>query len=322
MSFISVSLSILIVNWNSRDYLRKCLETVRATCADLVPQVVVVDGGSFDGCVEMLAVEFPEVEFVQSPDNIGFGRSNNLGFHRVTGEVLLLLNPDTELKPGALRSLLVQLAELPQAGLLGPRLLNANGTLQTSCVQALPTPLNQFLDLDFLRRRFPQWALWGNREAFAARQPVPVEAVSGACMLLHADTFRQLGGFASHFFMYGEDLDLCARVRAAGRKVYHVPGAEVIHHGGGSSGGTFSKFSTVLMRQSVFLFIRSHQGRIAACAYRLLMALSAGLRVLLLAPACCLVGGRSSGSRFPALRKWFSVLRWSVGGERWVRKYA
>lgn len=316
-----MSLSVLIVNWNSRDYLRKCLQAIRVTSADLVTQVVVVDGGSFDGCDEMLAAEFPHVEFVQSPDNIGFGRSNNLGFQRVTGDFLLLLNPDTELKPDALRAMHVQLCELPQAGLLGPRLLNSDGTLQTSCVQAQPTPWNQFLDLNFLRRRFPQWSLWGNREAFTARQPVSVEAVSGACMLLHSDTFRQLGGFASHFFMYGEDLDLCARVRAAGRKVYHVPGAEVIHHGGGSSAGTFSKFSTVLMRQSVYRVIRSHQGRIAAGSYRLLMALSAFVRVLLLAPVCCLAGGRASGARYSAVRKWFSVLRWSIGGERWIRKY-
>ena len=104
-----MKLSILIVNWNSKDYMRECLHSISGTCGHLSPQVVVVDGGSFDGCAEMLAAEFPEVEFVQSPENIGFGRSNNLGFERVTGEALLLLNPDTELQPGAVDALLTAL---------------------------------------------------------------------------------------------------------------------------------------------------------------------------------------------------------------------
>src|SRR5688572_28797322 len=101
-------LSILIVNWNSKDYLRKCLQSIRTTCAELSPQIIVVDG-SFDGCGQMLAAEFPEVEFVQIAENLGFGRSNNLGFERVTGDNLLLLNPDTELKAGAVQALLCKI---------------------------------------------------------------------------------------------------------------------------------------------------------------------------------------------------------------------
>ena len=95
-----MSVSILIVNWNSKDMLRECLRSIRDTCADLVSQIVVVDGGSYDGCGEMLASEFKDVEFVQSKHNVGFGRANNIGLARITGEVVWVLNPDTEVLPG------------------------------------------------------------------------------------------------------------------------------------------------------------------------------------------------------------------------------
>ncbi len=101
-----VKLSVVIVNWRSKDFLRRCLKTLQTTCGEHQPQIVVVDGASFDGCAEMLAAEFPAVDFVQSSTNIGFGRCNNLGFSRVTGEALLLLNPDTELRENAVSTLL------------------------------------------------------------------------------------------------------------------------------------------------------------------------------------------------------------------------
>jgi GT2 family glycosyltransferase len=314
-----LSLSILIVNWNSKQHLRKCLETVRATCADLAPQIVVVDGASFDGCGEMLAAEFPEVEFVQSAENVGFGRANNLGFGRVTGEALLLLNPDTEVPPGALQTLLAELKRRPDAGIVAPRLLNSDGSLQSSCVQSFPTPLNQLLDAELLRRWFPQSRLWGTAQAFAATAPVPVEAVSGACMLLRSEVFRQVGGFSPEFFMYGEDMDLCARVRGLGLANYHVPGVRVTHHGGGSSGGEFSRFATVLLRHSIHRFIRKHQGRMAAAVYRSFMLGNSLARLALLFPLCLAARGAHRGA---ALRKWLAVFRWGAGLERWTARYS
>ena len=280
-----MTVSILIVNWKSKDYLRQCLCTVRATCGSIFPQIVVVDGASFDGCAEMLATEFPEVEFVQSRENIGFGRSNNLGFARVSGEALLLLNPDTELRENAVSLLLKHLEELPGAGILGVRLLNSDGSLQTSCVQSLPTPLNQALASESLRRLFPNSRLWG---ISALRQSAPseVEAVSGACMMMRSETFRQVAGFNPDYFMYGEDMDLCARIRHLGLKVYHLPMVEIIHHGGRSSTGVFSKRTAVCMRASVHRFIRAHQGAGSALGYRFLMSVSSLVRLALLLPGC------------------------------------
>ena len=139
MSSGTPTVSILIVNWNSKDLLRQCLISIRETCADLATQVVVVENGSFDGCAELIAAEFPEVDFIQSPDNIGFGCANNLGLASVTGDAVWVLNPDTEVMPGALQTLLDELETRPDAGIVSPKQLNTDLTLQTS-VHALPTP--------------------------------------------------------------------------------------------------------------------------------------------------------------------------------------
>jgi len=307
------SISILIVNWKSTEYVRRCLHTIQATCTDLNPQIVIVDGGSFDGCGKMLAAEFPQVEFIQSPDNRGFGRSNNLGFEKVNGDYLLLLNPDTELKAGSIQKLLVEIGRTQGTGLVGPRLLNSDGTLQTSCVQSLPSPWNQALDAEGLRRLWPNSRLWGVGAAFQSKEPTEVEAISGACMLLKSETFRRIGGFSSEFFMYGEDMDLCAKVHRLGLKVLHVPSSEVIHHGGGSSKTQANQFSTVMMRVAGQTYMSLNHGRAMAFLYRFLQAISATVRLIILIPSYVLSAGPRRYSAKTSLRKWWYVLRWSIG---------
>lgn len=311
------SLSIVIVNWRSKDYLRGCLRAVAATCADLSPEVVVVDGASFDGCEEMLAAEFPHVHFVQSQENIGFGQCNNLGFSHTTGEVVVFLNPDTELQPGSVQRMLTELQSRPQAGLIAPRLLNTDRSLQTSCVQAFPTPLNQALDSDLLRAVFPNSRLWGTGQAFTRREPVVVEAVSGACMLIPAEIYRQLGGFSSHYFMYGEDMDMCYRLRQAGLEVVHVPDAEVVHHGSASSSQQVTHFSTVLIRSTNFINLKLNHGLLTARWYWLLQILSAVVRLMVAAPFAALLPPCSlrAVARRTTL-KWWYILQWAVGIDR------
>ncbi len=313
-------LSIIIVNWKSKDYVRKCLASLQGRLEGISHEIIVVDGGSFDGCGEMLAREYPSVIFVQSPTNVGFARANNLGFQRASGEFVWFLNPDTEVTGDGVQTLLGSFDGLPDAGLLGGRLLNTDGSLQTSCVQAIPTPLNQVLDSEFLRRVFPNSRLWATTALMTAQRPTVVEAVCGACMMMRREVFRRVGGFSSHYFMYGEDLDLCFKVRAAGLQVYYVPGAAIVHHGGGSSKGEGSKFSVVMMREAMYRFLRHHRGWLSAMSYRLGMMLNAGLRLVLILPLL-LVRSRSvvqhgSGS----LRKWLGILRWSIGLESWSQR--
>jgi GT2 family glycosyltransferase len=307
--------SVLIVNWNSCEFLRKCLTSLNTTSAEIIDEIVVVDGASFDGCERMLSNEFPRVKFYQSPINVGFGRANNIGFRLVSNERVLLLNPDTEVLPGAINALLNALAVLPSPGILGPRLLNSDGSVQESCVQSFPTPINQALDSELLRKIFPRSNLWGNYKALNSDKPVAVEAVSGASMLLHSDTFRKVGGFSPEFFMYGEDLDLCAKVRRSGLRVYHVPEARLIHHGGGSSSGDFRKFSTLMMRNAVRQVIHNHRGRTAAAAYSAAIAMSALFRLAVLLPGHLGSLIARPHSRTQSLNKWLSIFRWSLGLE-------
>lgn len=308
-----MSLSCLIVNWNSKHYLKECLRSIYRTCPHLIDQVVVVDSGSMDGCGVMLASDFPHVEFIQLEENVGFGIANNVGFERIRGDLLLLLNPDTEVSLGAVERLIDALLSLPAAGIVGPKLLNSDGSLQTSCVQAAPGPLNQALDCNFLRGLFPAWSLWGTCAAFAASEPVEVQAVSGACMLVRSDTFRRLGGFRSEFFMYGEDMDFCFRVRGLGLKIYHVPTVIVVHHCGGSSARRESQFSTVMMRVSGEAYMRLNHGTASAVLYRTLQGLSALVRLGLLLPAVLMLQGSKRSSALASLKKWWAVLRWVTG---------
>ena len=317
-----MSVSVLIINWKSKDYLRECLKSIENTAKELVTQIVVVDGGSFDGCSEMIASEFPSVQLVQSQENLGFGKSNNLGFEHVTEEYLFLLNPDTELKPNALQQMLATISKSSNVGIVGARLLNTDGSLQTSCVQAFPTPQNQAFDSEFLRRLFPKSSWWGTYNAFSSRGTVEVEAVSGAAMLMQSETFRKTGGFDKQFFMYGEDMDLSAKTRYASLKVIYNPSAEIIHHGGGSSSTEFSEFSTVFMRESIHYFIRKHQGPRAAVLYRFLMGASAVLRVSTLSVRQIFVSSRKKSESQSSVRKWIAILRWALGFENWVKSYA
>jgi GT2 family glycosyltransferase len=312
-------LSVIIVNWNSKDYLRQCLQSLYANTRGIAFEVIVVDGASFDGCGEMLAREFPAVKFIQSEKNIGFARANNLGVSQAEGSHLLFLNPDTELLEDSIRILMESLESLPRAGAVGCKLLNTDRTLQTSCVQAFPTVLNQALNSEYLRTRFPGWKMWGTA-ALSARpeKPAVVEFVSGACILTRRKTFAAAGGFTETYFMYGEDADLCFKIKQLGGDVYYVPATAMVHHGGSSSRQAKSNFASIMMSESVYRFLKLNRGRLIAVVFRLVTSiLSVGrlLLILILMPFSKGAVVRHGGG---SLGKWFAILRWGLGLERWA----
>jgi len=315
------SLSVVIVNWNSKDCLRQCLRSIELNGEGLATQVIVVDGGSFDGCDEMLSNEFPWVEFIQSKENIGFGRCNNLGADKATGKYLLLLNPDTELKSGALPALIQALQTLPKAGAIGARLLNTDGSLQTSSVQALPTPINQALDSNLLRQLFPKSKLWSTYEAYHSDAPTAVEAVSGACIAVSRSLFKQIGGFSHEYFMYAEDMDLCKKIETADYIVYHQPLAIVTHHGGGSSSTTFSKFGVVMNLEALAVYMHKSRGNASKTIFKLLMAGSASIRLLPLCLAWPFSPANRRSQISASIRRWKFTLSWALCRENWANDY-
>jgi GT2 family glycosyltransferase len=318
-----IALSIIIVNWNSKDYLQRCVASIVTQPTRVPFEIVVVDSGSFDGCDAMLRQFFPHVRFIQSRDNIGFAAANNLGVEAAFGETLLFLNPDTEVGEGVIDHLYEILSASPDVGILGPRLLNTDGSLQTSCVQVMPTILNQLFDFDILQRRFPNWPLWRTAAALEGQEsPVEVEALSGACMIARREAFVRIGGFCTDYFMYAEDIDLCWKARRAGYRNFYDPGANVVHHGGGSTQRGRSHFHEVMIPESLSRLLCKTHGRTYSVLYRIALSASAVVRILLLGlslPAGCLT--RKTRRWTVMLKKWSAILRWGLGMESWVKKF-
>ncbi len=311
-----MDISIIIVNWNSSDYLGKCLSSIHENTDGPGFEVIVIDNASYDGSAEMVGKEFPRVRFVQSDKNLGFAGANNAAFEHSTGDAVLFLNPDTVIVGDAIKVMHGHLHSLPGAGAVGCRLLNSDRTLQTSCVQPFPTLLNQMLNIGILKARTRDLKLWGKSALFQnSGRPEQVEVVSGAAVMVKRDLFERVGRFTEDYFMYTEDIDLCYKLLHAGFRVYHVNDAVIIHHGGGSSKRTVvSHTSAVWMRQSIHTFFHMRKGRSAARLYRLSMAVAAVPRMLIMR---VLMKRDRGGSVYfeKTFDKWDAILRWSLGME-------
>ena len=317
-----MQLSIIIVNWNSTEPLSVCLSSLFNADLNTNFEVIVVDNASYDGCREMLLNHFPTVQYVQCTENLGFARANNLGSAYAKGKVLLFLNPDTKIVGDAIQSMMGVFSKYPDAGIVGCRLLNEDLTIQTSCVQAFPRVFNETLDSEVLRSAFPRSSLWGTAALMEPKSTTtPVECVSGACLMIRHDVFDQVGMFSPEYFMYVEDRDLCYKVFEAGLKTYFNNAAEVVHFGGNSSDArSESQFSTLMRQQSLLTFMSQRHGRWRARIYRIAMCINATSRL-------CLIGtvhiGELLGLRIPArnsFKKWYCVLRWSLGMESWTAR--
>jgi GT2 family glycosyltransferase len=311
-----MDLSILIVNWKSAAFLRECLRSIYATAGSVRFEVIVVDNASFDGSEQMVRREFPGVTFIQSKENLGFAGANNAAFACSIGRNVLFLNPDTELRGNALEVMCATLDSVPDAGIVGCKLLNSDLSVQTSCIQAFPSILGEVLDFEFLRALFPNSPLWGMQALGApGNQPAVVEVISGACLMIRRAVFEQVGQFSVGYFMYAEDTDLCYKVAQSGWRNYFVGGATVIHHGGRSSSSRPDHFAAVMMRESRLTFMRTRRGRGYAFCYRCATTLIAAVRILMLVAALPFTNVARS------LVKWFKILRWSLGLESWASTY-
>ena len=309
-----MDLSIIIVNWNSEDYLEACLKTVYQQVRDCSYEVIVVDNASEDDCGAMLGKKFPEVKFFQSGENLGFARANNLGFQESSGDCLLFLNPDTEVLGDAVVRMLSRLRSNRSVGAGGARLLNTDRSLQTSCIQAFPTISNQVLDSDFLRRLFPQWSGWGMQALFTKTgSRAEVEAISGACFMVKRSVFQEVGLFSTQYFMYSDDLDLSYKIHQAGYSIHCFGDCEIVHHGGKSSSRQEVDFTSLWQKESMLYFFRATRGSWYCALYRVSIAIAAVLRM---AAIVFMSLFRRRIDRKPlksVLRKWSTIFCWSAG---------
>jgi GT2 family glycosyltransferase len=301
-----LDLSIICVNWNSVDYLLECIPSVYEYTRGISFEIIVVDNASPLGDVNVLKQRFPDIVLIQSKENLGFAGANNLGVRQAKGQCVVFLNPDTKLVSPALDMMLHSLQSLPDGGIVGCKLLNGDLSMQTSCVMLYPTILNQFLQVEYLRLRWPRF--WGIGALFSENPcPVKVQAISGACMLMRREVFEKVGMFSEDYFMYAEDLDLCYKVARAGFSNYYVGEATIVHYAGKSSQ---PDWQTVMKVRSELRFCVKNYGRFYGVIFRIASTVNAIARLLVI------VGLRSFSNdlgRKEALRsaavKWTAVIR-------------
>ena len=229
-------LSVCLANWNTRADLEQALTSLLRPEPGVAVEVIVVDNASHDGSPDMVRTRFPAVTLIESGENLGFARGYNRAAAHATGRHLLILNPDTVVHPGALKTLVDFLDTHPEAGAIGPRLLDGDGSLQFSC-RRFPTPMAALFRNTVLGRlvggeHFTRDYLMADWDHSSTR---PVDWISGAAMCIPGKVWRQVGGFDETFFMYAEDMDWCLRAHRAGYEIYYVPTATIIHHIGRSS---------------------------------------------------------------------------------------
>lgn len=227
--------SVIIVSYNTRELLLQCLDAVeRGT--EVPHEVIVVDNGSRDGSPDAVEQRFPDTVVIRQ-QNVGFGRGNNAGLQQAGGRFVLLLNSDVLVRPQCVDRLADYLLVHPEVGAVGPRLIRPNGELDLACKRGFPTPRASFFRVIGLSRLFRHSRFFNayNLGNLDEREEHEVDAGTGACLLVRRSTIDQVGFFDPDFFMYGEDLDLCFRIKDGGWKVVYLPTAQAVHLKGQST---------------------------------------------------------------------------------------
>ncbi len=274
-----MQLSIIIVNWNTKDLLVKSLDSIFAFPPPGDFDVWVADNASTDGSAEAIRKQFPQVRLITSQENLGFAGGNNLAIRQASGRYILLLNPDTEVKRGALTRLVDFMDAHPEAGAAGPQTLNPDNTLQTSCYP-LPTLSREFWRLFHLDKIRPYGVYDMSR--WDTSDPRPVEVLMGSCIIIRREALEQVGLFDEDYFMYTEEVDLCYRLKKKGWQLFWVPRARILHYGGQSTQQIASEMFIQLYKSKI-MFFRKHYGYLAGVAYKMILV-SAALARLLISP--------------------------------------
>lgn len=268
-------LSVIIVNWNTCALLAECIAAVEREAASIPHDIWVVDNGSSDGSVAMLRRDFPHVQVIESPVNLGFARANNLAMQKSAGRYWLLLNTDALVQSGSIQALLQTAEAAPRAGVVGAHLLNPDGAFQASHTR-FPTLWQEFLILSTLGRRLlrPWYPSHGPEEE---KGPQRVDYVEGACMLVRREAVEEVGGLDEGYFMYAEEVDWCKRMQITGWEVWYAPAAKVVHIGGASSAHRKTSREADLYRSRVRYF-SIHHGRAQAELLKAMIVLFTGAK--------------------------------------------
>lgn len=301
-----MDISIIIINWNTRELLLDCLRSVHATSKGLSIETIVVDNGSVDGSGQAVEERFPQVKLIRNAENRGFARACNQALAGARGRYLLFLNSDTLLTDGSLQGLVAFMDATPEAGICAGQYLNADGSKQNS-FDNFPTLATELLNKTLLRTLFPVRYPSKKKEY---REPRAVDSVIGACMLVRAEAVREAGPLDEDYFFFMEETDWCFRMHRLGWKIYHLPQITVYHLQGKSKEKDPSK-AWIEYYRSLYIFFQKHRSPLSYCLLRAVRTGKLLVNVLLVSAGLLLTLGRGRGlkRRFAIYR---DVLVWHI----------
>jgi GT2 family glycosyltransferase len=266
-----IDLSILVVNWNTKEYLLSCLKSIFEKGERILREVIVVDNGSQDGSVSEVKKAFPSVHLIENERNLGFAKAVNQGLQKASGRYVLLLNSDTQVKNETIERLISVMEAHSDVGIAGAQLLNSDSSRQNS-IANFPSLATELFNKSLLKWLFPKTFPGKERDS---HEPIEVDSVIGACMMARPDAIHQVGPLDEDYFLFLEETDWCYRMKKAGWKIYHVPQAEVYHFQG-KSAARDKKRARVEYFRSRYHFFKKNRG---GC---LCFILAVGLMVRLL----------------------------------------
>ncbi len=271
--------TIIIVTWNSRTDLVRCLPSIPAAASGCSHDLIVVDNASADGTVAYVEAVCPGARVIVNGENLGFAAANNQALRVTKGRYALLLNPDTVLRPNAIDMLVAFMDSTPDAWAAGPAILNSNNTLQRTGVR-FPNTWNLISEALALDRLFPLSRVFGrHRELFKDPAEVQqVDYVQGSCLIVNGIVPGKVGILDEEFFMYFEETDWCFRMQQAGGRVYIVPSARVVHLGG-EGPGHFDEFRLVAYHRGLLMFYRKHHAVHDRIVVRLVILVRSVIRI-------------------------------------------
>ena len=276
-----VDVSAVVLSWNDRLHLKTCLESLEQTNDGKRLEVIVVDNASSDGSAEMVRSVFPGVRLIQNHENLGFAKGNNIGIKASSGRYVCLLNSDIKLFEGCLRGLLDYMERNPDIGILGPKILNADLTHQSSC-RTYPGLWNNFCSAVGLANVFKHVKVFSGEHMFYFRgdRVVDVDVLVGCLWLVRQEAIKQFGLLDERFFMYAEDVDWCRRCWRAGWRVVFFPDAQAIHYRGASSIKQDPVWVALTQQQSMLRYWEKHHGAGARLGISCIMFLHKLIRLV------------------------------------------
>jgi GT2 family glycosyltransferase len=309
-----IRISIVIVSWNAKKYVQECLDSLKAYAGNPETEIIVVDNASSDGTPEMVLESYPAVVLIRNQKNFGFAKGNNIGIRHSTGEYVYLINSDVNVFEGCIEKMLAYMEANPRIGLLGPRMLGADGKSYRSYMGA-PTlwrMLCRALSLDDL---FPRSKFFAGymMQYFNADRIAEVDILNGWFWVTRREALNEVGLLDETLFMYGDDLDWSKRFRDAGWKVVYFPDAESLHYGGASSARAPIKFSVEMQRANFQYWQKSH-GLVSQFVYLTIVWTHQAIRLCGYSLLWLAAKSKRSDAGFKAKRSQ-ACMRWVMGVE-------